>query len=188
MRGECSSVGRVPNCDFGGHGFKPHHSPQRFIVWSLKMRGVIVAITLVASSTWVMADEVKCLAQNIYWEARNQSIQGMYAVADVTLNRVKDKRWPGTVCEVVKQRKNAGGKWVCQFSWFCDGLSDTPKRSDLSTFNLCTMIAYVRLKNKDSPVLPRNIYWYHANTVNPYWADAYSHHTTIGDHRFYSEN
>ena len=72
------------------------------------MKRVLVAIALMASSSFVIADEVKCLAQNIYWEARNQSIQGMYAVADVTLNRVKDKRWPSTVCEVVKQRKNAG--------------------------------------------------------------------------------
>ena len=63
----------------------------------------------VASSTWVMADEVKCLAKNIYFEARNQSIQGMYAVADVTLNRVKDSRWPSTVCEVVKQHEEESG-------------------------------------------------------------------------------
>ena len=69
------------------------------------MKRVVAAIVLMASSSFVIADEVKCLAQNIYWEARNQSIQGMYAVADVTLNRVKDKRWPSTVCEVVKQRR-----------------------------------------------------------------------------------
>ena len=150
------------------------------------MKRVVVAIALMASSSFVIADEVKCLAQNIYWEARNQSIQGMYAVADVTLNRVKDKRWPSTVCEVVKQRKNAGGKWVCQFSWYCDGKPDTPKSREMAVFNLCTMIAYVRLKNKDS-VLPQDIYWYHAKNVDPYWADAYSHKVTIGDHHFYSE-
>ena len=50
------------------------------------MKRVVAAIVLMASSSFVIADEVKCLAQNIYWEARNQSIQGMYAVADVTLN------------------------------------------------------------------------------------------------------
>ena len=87
------------------------------------MKRVVAAIVLMASSSFVMADEVRCLATNIYWEARNQSIQGMYAVADVTLNRVKDKRWPSTVCEVVKQRR----KGVCQFSWFCDGKPDLPR-------------------------------------------------------------
>ena len=150
------------------------------------MKRVLVAIALMASSSFVIADEVKCLAQNIYWEARNQSIQGMYAVADVTLNRVKDKRWPSTVCEVVKQRKNAGGKWICQFSWYCYGKSDTPTTK--AVFNLCTMIAYVRLKRKDSPVLDDNVYWYHAKNVDPYWADAYSHKVTIGDHHFYSDS
>lgn len=149
------------------------------------MRGVIVAIGLMASSTWVVADEVKCLAENIYWEARNQSIQGMYAVADVTLNRVKDSRWPSTICAVVKQRDQQRGQWICQFSWFCDGLSDTPAQA--AVYNLCYMIAYVRAKDKDSPVLDDNIYWYHNNKVNPYWASAYSHKTTIGDHLFYSD-
>ena len=150
------------------------------------MKRVLVAIALMASSSFVIADEVKCLAQNIYWEARNQSIQGMYAVADVTLNRVKDKRWPSTVCEVVKQRKNAGGRWVCQFSWYCDGKSDTPKNRERAVFNLCTMIAYVRLKSKDSVLLP-DVYWYHTDSVDPYWVDAYSHKVTIGDHHFYSD-
>ena len=145
------------------------------------MKRVIAAIVLMASSTLVMADEVRCLATNIYWEARNQSIQGMYAVADVTLNRVKDDRWPSTVCGVVKQRR----KGVCQFSWFCDGKPDQPRTK--ASYNLAHMIAWVRYKQKDSPVLPSNIYWYHAITVNPYWADAYSHHTTIGDHLFYSD-
>jgi len=150
------------------------------------MKRVVAALVLMASSSFVIADEVTCLAQNIYWEARNQSIQGMYAIADVTLNRVKDKRWPSTVCEVVKQRKNSGGKWVCQFSWYCDGKPDTPKSREMAVFNLCAMIAYVRLKNKDS-VLPQDIYWYHADSVDPYWADAYSHTVTIGDHHFYSD-
>ncbi len=151
------------------------------------MRGVVAAVLLMASSTWVMADEVKCLAKNIYWEARNQSVEGMYAVADVTLNRVKDSRWPSTICAVVEQRKRdqRRGKWICQFSWFCDGLSDEPKSR--AVYNLCYMIAYLRFNNLDSVMLPNNIYWYHNNKVSPYWASAYSHKVTIGDHLFYSD-
>ena len=55
------------------------------------------------------------------------------------------------------------------------------------SFNLSKMIAYVRFMNKDSPVLPNNVYWYHNNKVDPYWANAYSHEVTIGDHLFYSD-
>ena len=48
-------------------------------------------------------EEISCMADNIYFEARNQGTAGWSAVASVTLNRVKDKRFPNTVCEVVKQ-------------------------------------------------------------------------------------
>jgi hypothetical protein len=50
-----------------------------------------------------------CLARNIYFEARGEGSRGQYAVAAVTLNRVRDKRWSDGICGVVYQKK--------QFSW-----------------------------------------------------------------------
>ena len=79
--------------------------------------------------------QATCLAENVYFEARNQGTAGWSAVISVTLNRVKDKRFPNTVCEVVKQgptreswktrgkdvseseRKYYPIKHRCQFSW-----------------------------------------------------------------------
>ena len=46
---------------------------------------------------------VMCLALNVYHEAKNQDVNGMFAVADVVMNRVEDHRYPNSVCEVVKQ-------------------------------------------------------------------------------------
>ena len=46
-------------------------------------------------------NQITCLANNMYWEARNQSVKGMLAVGYVTMNRVSDDRYPFTVCEVV---------------------------------------------------------------------------------------
>ena len=43
-------------------------------------------------------DEVKCLAQNIYFEARDQTTKGQIAVALVTINRVESKRFPNSIC------------------------------------------------------------------------------------------
>jgi len=60
--------------------------------------------------------QIRCLAHNIYFEARSEPIQGQIAVAHVTLNRVQSPLFPQTVCGVVKQRN----KSVCQFSWWCD--------------------------------------------------------------------
>ena len=90
--------------------------------------------------------EVECLAKNMYYEARNQGTAGKLAVTNVVLNRLKDKRFPNTICGVVKQGptreswktkkdKNLPDeerifypiRHKCQFSLYCDGDSDEPK-------------------------------------------------------------
>ena len=79
-----------------------------------------------------MLSAVMCLALNLYFEARDQPVVGQLAVGFSTMNRVADERYPDTVCGVVKQAKY--NSWDsdhpirhrCQYSWFCDGLSDLP--------------------------------------------------------------
>jgi len=41
------------------------------------------------------------LAKNIFYEAGNQEIKGKIAVAYVTLNRTRDKKFPKSICNVV---------------------------------------------------------------------------------------
>ena len=82
-----------------------------------------------------------CLALNTYHEAKNQSMIGQIATAQVVMNRVADSRYPNTVCEVVKQGPKYKGSDVpvrhkCQFSWFCDGKDDTPKNEKEQNFAL----------------------------------------------------
>ena len=70
----------------------------------------------------MIAEAIVCLALNTYHEAKNQSRTGQVAVAEVVMNRVKDKRYPNNVCDVVKQGLTY--KWnpkipirhQCQFS------------------------------------------------------------------------
>ncbi len=88
-------------------------------------------------------EQVMCLAENIYFEARAESFSGKAAVGNVTKNRVLDDRWANTYCEVVmdgpvreswKTRQHADlpdservyypRKHRCQFSWYCDGQKD----------------------------------------------------------------
>ena len=145
----------------------------------------ILAVVILFLSPLSLGSEVDCLAQNIYWEARNQSINGMYAVAKVTLNRVRDSRWPSTVCAVVKQRKLRGGSWICQFSWYCDGLSDHPTHRE--SWNMAKLIATVTIEYGTEEQFLNKTYWYHSNKVNPYWASAYNPTRVIGDHIFYTE-
>lgn len=65
--------------------------------------------------------QLTCLALNIYHEANFNSTRGMEAVALVTLNRLKYREYPDTVCKVVYQRDYdpITHKIVCQFSWTC---------------------------------------------------------------------
>ena len=95
----------------------------------------ILFFVMYAESIEAKQKEIECLAQNIYHEARSESTAGRMAVALVTLNRVKDQRFPNTICGVVKQTKYyPSGKidlHSCQFSWYCDGKPDTIKDEQL---------------------------------------------------------
>jgi spore germination cell wall hydrolase CwlJ-like protein len=53
--------------------------------------------------------DLKCLAQNIFFEAGTESMLGKIAVGQVTVNRVKIGHWGETVCDVVHAKD--------QFSW-----------------------------------------------------------------------
>jgi len=117
--------------------------------------------------------ELDCLAKNVYFESRNQSISGQYAVAEVTLNRVEASYWPNSVCGVVKQKN--------QFTWFWDGKSDKPK--DKKAWKIAQQVAI------NSITRPTNITggatFYHANYVSPKWAKTYTRTITIDKHEFY---
>ncbi len=57
----------------------------------------------------VREQQLDCLAINIYREAGHDSFEGKVAVAQVTMNRVKDGRFGKDVCGVVYQKGVAGG-------------------------------------------------------------------------------
>lgn len=72
-------------------------------------------------------EDVTCLARTVYHEARGESLNGQRAVAHVVINRVTSNRFPNDICSVVEQPLHDSG---CQFSYFCDGVSDTPNDDD----------------------------------------------------------
>lgn len=146
--------------------------------------------------------EVRCLAENIYFEARAESFSGKAAVANVTRNRVNDSRWPSTYCAVVmegpiKESWKTRGKDVpdservywprkhkCQFSWYCDGLSDDPKdkKAYQKALDFATLIMHNDIQFVD---ITDGATHYHADYVKPDWAKTKTRTTEIGDHIFY---
>ncbi len=124
---------------------------------------------------------LRCLALNVYWEARSESVQGQLAVAAVTLNRVNDPRFPGEVCDVVRQ----GGevrRHRCQFSWWCDGKKDIPVNAE--AWRRATVIARLTYAGVVSDPTDGSL-WYHADYVNPDWAARKHKVAKIGRHIFY---
>jgi len=135
-----------------------------------------------ATQTDRLSDDTFCLAQNIYFEARSEPKAGKLAVAHVVLNRVDSRRFPSSVCNVVKQ----GGEMVrhrCQFSWWCDGKSDRPRdrRAWRESVGLAKLVLGGRTDDPTGGAL-----WYHADYVSPNWRNMFREGPKIGRHIFYS--
>ena len=151
--------------------------------------------------------DIKCLTENMYFEARSDGYAGMYATTMVVLNRVADYRYPDTICEVVNQgpvreswktrqfkdlaeqdRVYFPVKNKCQFSWYCDGKADV--MYDEKSLYLAQEIAHLVLDvlNENSIVdITEGSTHYHATSVSPYWIGGrgMAKITQIGSHIFY---
>ena len=130
-----------------------------------------------------------CLALNTYHEAKNQSMIGQVATAQVVMNRVADSRYPNSVCEVVKQGPKYKGSDVpvrhkCQFSWFCDGKSDEPRR-DSKEWRMAQEYARIVLSGRVVLDVTEGATHYHATYVKPSWARTKTRTTRIESHIFY---
>ncbi|MBE1237972.1 cell wall hydrolase [Phaeovibrio sulfidiphilus] len=142
-------------------------------------------VRLAPASLTVSKNEMLCLALNDYWEARGESLRGRVAVAQVVLNRVKDPRFPNSICEVVSQN-NSNGK-ACQFSWYCDGRSDVP--TDKRAWRSSVLLAMSVLR-RDSTVMDptHGALWFHTKAVNPPWSRQMDRTGRIDNHIFYTDN
>lgn len=86
-------------------------------------------------------DDHISLACNMYWEANTQGIEGMLAVAAVTLERQQNSGYPNTVAEVVWEYRRVHGKLRAQFSWTKDGKRDAPTIFGRKMWNTALRIA-----------------------------------------------
>ena len=155
-------------------------------------------------ATQYLDKQATCLAKNMYYEARSQGLAGQLAVSLVVLNRVRDSRFPNTICEVVHQgpvreswktrgknvpeheRKYFPIKNRCQFSWYCDGKSDDPKEPTTygALYDMALDLVYGDITVVD---ITEGATHYHATYVRPYWAPTLDRITRIGSHIFYRQ-
>ena len=127
--------------------------------------------------------DIKCLALNIFHEARSESKAGQRAVASVTLNRVASKRYPNNICDVVYEKRwdRIRKRYVGQFSWT---EFDRPPKLKSTAWFRAWKIAEEAYKEKDKQQLKGAIF-YHAKYIKPSWARKKKPIARIGSHIFY---
>lgn len=121
--------------------------------------------------------DIFCLAKNIYHEARNESLVGKYAVAQVTLNRMNNVSYPDTVCKVVMD--------PYQFSWANDRKIRWTRPKGAAWDEAIEISEDVILRGKRVAGLEHALF-YHANYVRPRWRDPKSKIAQVGNHIFYA--
>jgi spore germination cell wall hydrolase CwlJ-like protein len=118
-----------------------------------------------------------CLAKNIFHEAGIENELGMFAVAQVTINRVRNANYPNTICDVVMQPS--------QFSW----ANDRTRRWTHPTgpkWELSKQIARKVIKEGYRVPALQAAVFYHADYVSPRWKDPNAVIAQVGTHIFYT--
>ena len=133
--------------------------------------------------------QILCMAKNIFFEAATESTAGQLAVTQVVLNRVKSKSYPNTVCGVIEEAKrHANGlpkRDQCQFSWYCDGKGDEPRKGRLWT-QAQELAQHIFLYKDKYIDITDGATHYHAKYIDdPRWARADRRTATIDQHHFF---
>jgi len=153
-------------------------SPDWYVDYEAESYNYVEREFIFANERSYSAAEHVCLAKNIYFEARNETLKGQLAIALVTLNRLQEARWSEEVCGVVYDNK--------QFSWFSDGLSDYPR--NYASYESVALVASHML---DADMSMHDFTYgsthYHANYVSPYWNEFMILKATVDTHLFYYE-
>lgn len=146
----------------------------------VSLTGPVAALPFRLGSALDASRDLDCLTQAAYYEARGEGRDGMRAVAQVVLNRVRHPAFPKSVCGVVFQ--GAGRRTGCQFSFTCDG----------SMRGRVNRAAWERARDVASGALSGAVFGtvgnathFHTTGVSPGWRNSLVRVGQVGDHLFY---
>ena len=129
------------------------------------------------------AEDIRCLAENVYFEARGEPMNGQYAVAEVTINRLRSPYFPKTICGVVHDTRwdPLRRRFTAHFSW-----TQMEDRGEPwgPLWQQSMAVATAVINDAYMPIVPDALY-YHADSVQPYWANPKRSIAKIGSHVFY---
>lgn len=125
--------------------------------------------------------ELMCMAQAVYYESAHEPLAGQLAVAEVISNRVRDHRYPNSVCDVVYQ--GATRTTGCQFTFTCDGSLERKKPKGEAWERAQRIAAHVMMELHEERT--GGATHYHATYVDPVWNAGLVKTDKIGLHIFY---
>ena len=151
----------------------------------LKLKQELIA-QLEREDVWMK--QISCLARNVYYEARGESLEGQKAVALVTLNRVENSMFPDTICGVVNERKTVNGRTKCQFSWRCESHTNPKKavRQSHESYQ-AALTAILEYETLTKTLVTKDTLFFHAKHVRPFWRKVKQRLTRIDNHIFYDQ-
>lgn len=139
----------------------------------VKIEGGPEQIYKTSNARLFSSNDLNCLAEALYFEARGEGRQGQAAVAEVILNRVDSGRFPNSVCGVINQPS--------QFSYTIGGRKTIRNKG-----------AYMRVRQVAEAALSGNsgnltggATYFHTPAVRPAWSHRFQRTVRIGRHIFY---
>ena len=148
---------------------------------------ILIILVVIFYSLPSKSNDLDCLVEAVYYEARSEGIVPKIAVANVILQRVKSKKYPSTICEVVHQGKHNNGRIIrnkCQFSYYCDGKKERVKdyTSLLEVLDVASLVLEGVLLERTQGATH-----YHAYYVKPRWSGSkrFKNLGRVGAHIFY---
>jgi N-acetylmuramoyl-L-alanine amidase len=163
-----------PGMTFCPAGAQPSDRPLRAFALIAGLAAPFALASLASAGDGAPSrNEVACLAEAIYFEARGTGEAGEAAVAHVVVNRTNDPEFPGSVCGVIRDG--------CQFSYRCDGRSD--QLADTGARARAYRVAEAVLTADEDPT--NGALFFHSAKARPGWFAKRERVARIGGNVFY---
>ena len=120
-----------------------------------------------------------CLSATLYLEARNQSVRGQQAVAEVALRREDSGLWGDSLCQVVTARKQFAPTLVSPQT----RLSNTEAWAQAVTIAIEAERNWALPQGERKEIVPGASHFMAHDIASPSWRNAYQV-AAIGDHTF----
>jgi spore germination cell wall hydrolase CwlJ-like protein len=145
---------------------KHKHTPIVFVESELKSDAVVTSFF--NSDSKRFSSHKRCLAKNIFYEARGTSFHEKLRVINVTFNRANSKKYPSDICGVIMQH--------AQFSWTLNEKKKTVpveklyknNKAEMKEWEYALSMADAALRY-GAPDITKGAMYYHTHYVSPYW-------------------